>query len=189
MLVASWIMRVGADLYLVDEMWFDGIPMGMKHEVLDRHQKIAWDMDGTLVDGPNARFFRDYIAAHPEKDHHVVTFRNRSWANDIWEELESWGFDAHAHIKSIENCPEEIHDCYMINWRMDGAENRRRHREGPHFTRAEFDDLVRQFPLWKGLRAKEIGCTLLVDDMPSWVVAGCEEHGVEFFHAHTRIYR
>ncbi len=154
------------------------------HPILDEHAVIAWDMDGTLVDGPNSEFFLDYIRATPHKRHHVVTFRNKAMAKDVWGELQSHGLDAKALIRSVENCPEPIHDCYMINHRLAGSNERHRYyRSEPPLTRDEFNAYVDQFVLWKGLRATQIGATILVDDMPQWVLPGCYEHEVTFLHA------
>jgi hypothetical protein len=155
----------------------------MIHPILDQHEAIAWDMDQTLVDGPNSAFFLDYITHTPHKRHHVVTFRNKSWANTAWAELRELGLDSAKLIRSVENCPEPIHDCFMIDKKFAGRDERHRYYNGPALTREEFDTNSSLFPLWKAERAKQIGCTILVDDMPQWVKAGCDLHGVQFLHA------
>lgn len=156
----------------------------MIHPILDDHEAIAWDMDGTLVEGPNAEMFRDYIRANPHKRHHVITFRNKNWAMDVWGELTGHGLDAANLIRSVESCPQMVHDCYMLEKRFGGADERRRYYNGPEITRAEWYEHVERFPKWKAERAQQIGCTILVDDMPQWVVAGCKEYAVTFLHAH-----
>jgi hypothetical protein len=152
------------------------------HPILDQHSVIAWDMDNTLIDGPNSEFFLEYIAAHPEKRHHVITFRNRWEANDVWGQLRGAGLDTNL-IRSVESCPEPIHDCYMIRRRADNRETRARYLEMDDLTRDQFNAYADAFVFWKGERAAVLKCTILVDDMPAWVLPGCYEHGVAFHHA------
>ena len=153
------------------------------HPTLQKHSVISWDMDQTLVNGPNSAYFRDYIARHPEKEHHIVTFRNRSWAEKIPLELESYDFNI-KHFSGIHYCPEEIHDSYMIRNSDISIANFLFYRD---ITKEEFDRNVQLFPYWKGLQSKKIGASVLVDDMPEMVLLGCKEHGIEFLHALDKI--
>jgi hypothetical protein len=142
---------------------------------LDLHQKIGWDMDGTLIQGPNADLFRAYIVAHPEKRHHVITFRDREWAKVIHHELALVGLDP-ALIASVENCPEPLHDMFMLS-----------REPGNVVPKVVADRAVHGFLRWKGRRAGELGCTILVDDMTEWVVLGCQENGVTFLDANVEL--
>lgn len=143
--------------------------------ILEAHQNLAWDFDGTLIQGPNSERFRAYIAAHPQKRHHVITFRDREWADLIPMELGTLGLDP-ALIASVENCPEPLHDMFML-----GRE------PGSGVPRRIADMAVHHFLRWKGRRARELGCTILVDDIADWVVRGCEEHGVAFLDANLEL--
>lgn len=142
---------------------------------LDPHQKIGWDFDGTLIQGPNSDLFRAYIAAHPEKRHHVITFRDREWASLIHHELDALGLDPKL-IASVENCPEPLHDTFQL-----GREPDRR------IPKAVADRAAHGFLRWKGRRARELGCTILVDDMAEWVATGCQENGVTFLDANVEL--
>lgn len=135
------------------------------------HQRIAWDMDGTLIGGPNSQRFRRYIARTPEKQHCVVTFRDRAWAGQIRGELGALGLDPNL-IASVENCPELLHDIYMASRNPASCA-----------PKALADHAARQFVRWKGRKARELGCTILVDDLADWVVLGCQENGVAFLDA------
>jgi hypothetical protein len=135
------------------------------------HQIIAWDMDGTLIDGRNSACFRTYIATHPEKQHHVITFRDRTWADQIMGELGALGLDS-SLIASVENCPELLHDIYQISRNPASCA-----------PKALADHAARQFVRWKGRKARELGCTILVDDLAEWVVVGCQENDVTFLDA------
>ena len=156
------------------------------HEVLDQHDIIAWDMDQTLIDGPNSAFYRSYIASTPNKQHHILTFRNHSWAKDIRKELHQSGLDTRNLIKSISNCPDIVHNAFMVDQfnRDHGREldslfwaNRN------NITTAAFEKHVANFPLWKGKQCHKIGATILVDDKPELVIAGCEKYGIAFLNA------
>ena len=140
---------------------------------LDAHRHVAWDMDGTLNSGRNAERFRAYIAAHREKRHHVITFRDREWAGQVRIELHRLGLDP-SLIASVENCPEPLHDMFMLGSEPDSNVPRRVAAKAAH-----------HFLRWKGRRARELGCTILVDDKAEWVVQGCEEHDVAFLDANA----
>lgn len=156
----------------------------MNHPILDMHTAIAWDMDQTLIKGPNSDFFRRYIMTNPEKTHRVVTFRNKSWADDIFDELEYHGFhNARKLISSIENCPEHWHDNYMIATLPRHASLRQKLLGEGRVTQKYLDECVHNFLRFKGARSKEIGCTVLVDDIPTWVMPGVNENGIAFVHA------
>ena len=156
----------------------------MNHPILDLHDTIGWDMDQTLIKGPNSEFFRDYIVAHPEKTHRIITFRNKSWADTAYDELESYGLvGARSLISSIENCPETWHDYYMINTHPHYSWEKIDMLKRGLVTQDLLDECVHNFLRFKGARCKEVGCTVLVDDMPQWVMPGVNENGITFVHA------
>lgn len=140
------------------------------HALLNSHQTIAWDMDGTLVDGPNSTFFRQYITATPHKTHHIVTFRDQKWANRIPDELTMVGFDT-KHIVKIHPCPSELWLAYVTRDRTPVG----------HPSLALADEYLH----WKGKVAKKLGCTVLIDDMVDHVIKGCIFYGVEFQDANN----
>lgn len=136
----------------------------MKH-LLDPHEAIAWDIDGTLIDGPNAGALRRWIAANPHRKHHLVTFRSFDWAITAFDELEWLGLPR-GILLSVQACPEELFDAYE--------------QQGSLIK----PDAVAAFIRWKGKTAAALGCTVLVDDMPTLVQQGCTDHGIEFIHSH-----
>ncbi len=136
---------------------------------LDGHAVIAWDMDGTLVGGPYSKFFRSYIASTPHKTHHIVTFRNRAWASTIPDELADLGL-APECIATISSCPEDLFEAYADQF--------------GHVDQTK----VRAYLTFKGMAAKALGATALVDDMEALVMQGCAAHNVAFIHAHDPIF-
>lgn len=148
----------------------------LNHPLLDPHQIIAWDMDGTLIDGPNAKFFRAYILAHPEKQHHIVTFRTgpalnsmevAMWKDECVYELFHLGVP-HGTIKQTHAMPDHLYHAWA--------------------QRKTFiqETEVAAFLDWKGKTAAEIGATVMIDDMPGMVKKGCRNHGVTFIDAHSK---
>lgn len=137
----------------------------MKHPLLDDHAVIAWDMDETLVNGPNSDFFRRYILAHPEKTHVVITFRTpRPWAQDVYRELEPYGI-TREHITAVHNVPDDLYHAYAQRRTFPQPEK------------------VAAYYAYKGMQAKAIGATVLVDDNVAHTEQGCRTHGVVFVHA------
>jgi hypothetical protein len=155
--------------YLVDFVGAVTKYGGMDIPLLDSHDVIAWDLDGTLVGGDNARLLCAYIVAHPEKTHHFITFRTpREWAEDIFRELHPRGI-VRPMIASLQSVPDALYLAYA--------------QENSGLIKPED---VAAFYEWKGMRAAELGCTALVDDMRALVIRGCELHGVLYIDANDR---
>lgn len=140
----------------------------MKHPLLDDHAIIAWDMDGTLVNGPNSAFFRSYILANPEKTHVVITFRTpRAWAEDVYRELAPFGI-TREHITAVHNVEDDLYHAYAQRETLRTPENLAK---------------VERYYAYKGSKAKEIGATVMIDDIAAHVEAGCVTHGIKFIDA------
>jgi len=132
---------------------------------LEVHRSIAWDLDGTLINGVNSRLFIDYINAHPHKEHHVITFRTPDSDKEFWlDELASLGVER-SLIRSVQCVPNELYIAYATRGGFGGKA------------------MYNEFFLFKGRAAKEIGATVLVDDMPSLVLPGCKAYGIAFIDA------
>jgi hypothetical protein len=135
------------------------------HPDLDPHAVIAWDMDETLVNGPNSAFFRAYILAHPEKTHIIVTFRTpRAWAEESLDELEVHGVPR-DRIAAVHNVADEVYWAFSTR------------------TRGGDPEKAASYLTYKAITAKAHGATILVDDKHEHVADGCATHGVTFLHA------
>lgn len=128
----------------------------LRHPLLDGHQAIAWDLDGTLVDGPKQIFLGAYLAGRPDKRHHLVSFRRGSQRDAVERHLSTVGLGLHL-FEAVHLCPDPLRDAF------DG-------RGDPL--------LVREFRRWKGWAAAAAGCTVLVDDDADLVGDGCRLHGI-----------
>lgn len=145
--------------------------------ILEKHDRIAWDFDGTLVDGPMSAHFCDFIRLNPQKEHHIVTFRDLGMARTIPVEIEAYGLTVDA-FKGIHTCPPKYWRAFTIarvnphNWLAAHASGQ--------LPASLADPDIGRYLFFKGRKAKELGCTVLVDDMADLVAAGCRHHGIEF---------
>jgi hypothetical protein len=130
--------------------------IGLEHPLLDGHAAIAWDLDGTLIDGPRQAFLGAYLAGRRDKRHHLVTFRRASQREVVASCLSVAGLGLHL-FDGVHFCPDFLRDAY------DGGAD---------------PALVREFRRWKGRTAAETGCTVLVDDDADLVGDGCRIHGI-----------
>jgi hypothetical protein len=48
----------------------------MSFSILDGHAAIGWDFDNTLIGHAKSQAIHEYIRAHPEKRHVIVTFEH-----------------------------------------------------------------------------------------------------------------
>lgn len=165
-----------------------------KHSVLDLHDNIGWDVDETLINGRNSVFWRAYVASHPEKVHHIITFRCKRDAECVYSELEkeyvyplsSDKFvDLHYLPKYISDSFDKLHPHLIdFNHRKCLPTNKVERilkREG--LTLEELIDIKESLYNWKANKCKELGLTALVDDLEKVVKQGCEVNGVTFINS------
>jgi hypothetical protein len=132
---------------------------------LDKHQKIGIDFDHTLVNSNKTHLFEEYILANPDKEYWIVTFRNNT---GFWTR-EQTIFDLQSHTKLTMDHFEDIvmqvrqPDIATQSIILDGDESMH----------------------WKGLMCYERDITIMIDDMPEWVLPGCERYGIDFIDTFT----
>lgn len=155
--------------------------------ILDRHNKIAWDADETLINGPHSELFCRYVTEHPETEHHIVTFRHGSWAQKVLLEIEAYGLNK-DQFAGLHHLP---HDGFY--WCNDAVENKsdqlEYYSEQWGWTVEQIKDNSNYFVIFKGLKAAEIGATILIDDKPHWVLKGCDENKIAFLDSITLEHR
>lgn len=141
----------------------------MNFHLLDQHEAIGWDFDGTLWNHQRASLMWDYIKSHPEKKHYIVTFRSgwrngKRWAEDgCWDDLIRCGSELTAdHFVEIINMDDETFD-------LHGA------RISPGGIYLDVSDTYKE---WKGLACSQNGITVLIDDNPDHTLSGCFLYGV-----------
>lgn len=143
----------------------------MTYKILDEHEAIAWDFDGTLFDHRYSHKMHDYIRAHPEKKHVIVTFRSglatngKPWVDKVWEELGQYQNPlTKDHFHSVINMSEETFDTHGSKWRPGGI----------------IIDATAYYTEWKGQMCHENGLTVLVDDNGDHTIPGCTKYGIVY---------
>ena len=141
----------------------------MSFSILDEHDVIGWDFDGTLIEHRKARKMHDYILDHPEKTHIIVTFRSHGMEDRIWRDL--WRENARAPgmtaFKDVINMPDKLYENGYIAQKA---------------VASKIVIPTSEYLEWKGKICHQRGITVLVDDMPSMVIPGCDRYGVLHIH-------
>lgn len=135
---------------------------------------IAWDFDGTLIDHPNSVLMHEFILRHPEKQHHIITFRSHGYQNSIFHELREIYPDApgRSHFVGVRNIPDRAWEKFseMTTRRLMGR------LKGPLTPWEEY------YIEWKGMVCGELNLPVLVDDREAQVLPGCERYGIMYLH-------
>lgn len=143
----------------------------MTFPILEEHDAIGWDFDGTLYDHKASEAMHRFILEHPEKRHVIVTFRTHGIQHRVFEELAQYPKapkpDAFDGVLNIED----------VAWEKFSRNRHARSRGeiGPALTEEEIYYLD-----WKGATCAKHGLTVLVDDMVDRVRDGCEKNGVVY---------
>ncbi|MDR3503100.1 MAG: hypothetical protein P4L79_11040 [Legionella sp.] len=109
--------------------------------------------------------FRTFILENQDIEHHLVTFRSKEQAKYAYYELELAGL-VPENFTSMSWCPDYLYHAFKMN------------EDDKHPLAIEFRE-------WKGYIASLKQCTLLVDDLPHMVIAGCDKYNIEFLNAFT----
>jgi len=157
---------------------------------LDNHAVIGWDFDLTLHQGPHSTLFRQYIIDNPEKEHHIITFRDNHTVADIPYYLSQYGY-ADGVFKTTTNL--ENSNWYMayinVEFELDVTvlePGETRLTYATELAKVTNDDLWQQaadLMGWKAKVAKKMGCTILVDDLVEMVADGCKQQGIKLLNA------
>lgn len=141
------------------------------YDILDQHDAIAWDFDGTLWGGPLATLMHEYIRQNQHKRHVIMTFRSgkrnkRVWAEMVWDDL-AGSYEnpvTREHFEGVINMDEETFELNCV-------------RRSPGGIILDATDIYRE---WKGMMCAKHGFTLLVDDNPDHTKPGCDKYGIAY---------
>ena len=151
----------------------------MTFALLDQHDAIAWDFDGTLHRHPRSAAMHRYILEHPEKRHVIVTFRSHGMQHDIWALLDGlYGPDAPAKedFEGVLNISDEMYERFAAQERI----RRMRKLAGQSDDPPHADEIA--YVEWKGRICKQHGLTVLVDDKIEHTEDGCLRLGICFIN-------
>jgi hypothetical protein len=141
------------------------------------YKKIAFDLDGTLIDGVASAAIATFIKRHATKSYFIITFRTPSQAVSIPSELISAGLSVDLFKQII-----PISERLMFDFNEE-QQQRRNAGLTPLITDMPHEALFPgEYKLmhWKGFVARKLGATVLVDDLPFLVTLGCKKFGIDF---------
>jgi hypothetical protein len=167
----------------------------LSHEVLDRHTRIAWDFDETLVDGPLSWFWRRWIRDnHNDHEFCIITFRSASQAAYIWDELSSckdplkkqW-FTNVISVPSVlwnayVSIPSELQD-FDEPWKKTGLIDHV--LEEYNLKSDDVVEINRAIRAWKATECIKQKCYVFVEDREEFCRPYCDALGIEFVNALT----
>jgi hypothetical protein len=149
----------------------------MDFAALAQHAAIGWDIDGTLVDNPAAPALYRFIAAHPEKQHCLVTFRTHGLLRSIERDLARSGCKDMSIFDTLLSVPEDM----WLQWALQTQ----RRKDGLLSGKLLLAETV--YMEWKGFICRQNGLTALVDDDRVNVERGCRRYGIVLFDATTAV--
>jgi len=157
-------------------------------EVLNNHDVIGLDMDDTLMYGYRSHILQDWILKnYPLKELWVVTFRTGVYVNTVFDELKGVGLKSHM-FKGIKSVPSQLYfkhkeaaNAYII--KNQNLKKYYRFLEYKNYTEKDLEKNYNDYLEWKGLACKEIGATILLDDLPDKVLPGCDKYNIDFINS------
>lgn len=141
--------------------------------LLAGHDIIAWDFDETLVGHVASQGLHEFIAAHPDRSHVIVTFRMRSTEAQLWADLAAaTDLIGRQHFNGIAMMEDRL---------AEAAQRLGRNRRQGLFA-GPLAPAERDWKLWKGEACLLLGASVLVDDRHADVAEGCARHGIALLH-------
>lgn len=139
-----------------------------------RYDAIGWDFDGTLIEHPYSELLQDFIIAHPEKRHIIVTFRTHGYQRVMFRDMTRLYRDsprpaAFTDILNISDKAWEQFTMYQQKRVLDQL-------DGPLNPWEEY------YVEWKGMACHKAHVPVLVDDMTDLVMPGCIKYGIDYLH-------
>lgn len=165
-----------------------------KHSILDLHDNIGWDVDETLINGKYSVFWRAYVRSNPEKNHHIITFRGKKDAEEVYKELEkeflyplneSDFVDLHYIPQDICTAFDKLHP-HLIEFnhrKLYPTKKVERILKRDGLTLEDVIDIKESLYNWKANKCKELGLTVLIDDLEKIVKQGCEINNIKFINS------
>jgi len=141
---------------------------------LAKHDAIGWDVDGTLVDGRNAVYFRQFIFDNPKKRHCLVTFRTHDLLARLESDLARHGIRDIAVFEKVLSVPANI----WMEWAI-----LQQQRKGNKTGKLLLPETA--YMEWKGFVCRQEGLTVLVDDDILNTERGCKRYGIALLDANA----
>lgn len=154
--------------------------------ILRDHMSIGWDIDETLINGPNSRKFQQFVVNNPQISHNLVTFRNdKEDIDNIANDLMSMDIGFHIGLfdelrtvpLSIVEKYNEVHAHFKTKKEYT-SKKAIRILEYHKTTQEEVEKIIKDMHEWKSLACLEIGSTILVDDIYDDQKDHCDRNGI-----------
>jgi len=140
---------------------------------LRAHPIIAWDFDQTLFGHSASPVLHDFIAAHRQLRHVIVTFRSQTSEARLWADLASaTSVIGRDHFSAVAMMEDDL---------AQSAQRLRRNRRQGLYA-GPFSPAERAWRLWKGQACRDLSAGVLVDDQHEDVADGCALHGIVLLH-------
>lgn len=155
-------------------------------QILDTHKIVGVDIDDTLIgNGFASRQLQNYILKnYRQKKFYLITFRTGEWVDAVWQHIAYENDQLDERIfRGLFGIPEEIRAGFqkyiytakrMQITRLNDPEDEEK--------LLEYEVYKNQYLEWKGKKAHELGCTILIDDMTDHVRQGCIKYNVKLVH-------
>lgn len=155
----------------------------MSFSILDQHEAIGWDFDGTLIRHSRSEAMHAYILANPNKKHVIVTFRTFGWQERVWQHLAETYPQAPARelFQGVVNIGEDRF--FAVDSECDSRIGLHRQHDALRTIDGKiYLTDIQSYVHWKGEACRHHGLSVLVDDMRDLVLPGCRRHGIEYLH-------
>lgn len=157
-----------------------------KLQILDTHKIIGVDIDDTLIGNELASTrIQEYILNnYHQKNFYLITFRTRELMDSIWQDIAYENAQLNEKIfRGVFGVPVDIRIGYQhyrstVNRIATNTVNDPEDEE----KLLKFTPYKDQFLEWKGKKAHELGCTILIDDRTERVRQGCTKYNIKLVH-------
>lgn len=133
-----------------------------------------------MIDGPSSAELQAFVREHPEKKFWIISFRTPRQLETVDAELRRSGLKR-ACFQRIIPMPERL----LLAFDEDQLRRRVARLPGIESKDAVLFPGEYRVVHWKGYVCHKIGATVLVDDMPEYVLPGCRDYRIEFINALT----
>lgn len=165
------------------------------HEVLRRHLTQAWDLDGTLINGPRSWFWRRWIRDnHQYHKFWILTFRRPQDTITIWDELHNCRDPLNPEwFEGIRNIEPVLWSAWVeLHGGLQDLDHETKitstHESiirSRNLNANRIISINRAMRAWKATECKKLRCTVLIEDRETFCKSYCQGLGIEFINSIT----
>ncbi len=150
----------------------------MNIEELFKHDTLGIDVDDTLIGHPRSHVLQRFILEHHKiKNFHIVTFRTHGMEDMIDQDILTSTVDTQVplrlhHFAGVHSIPYGLYENHK---KQQWSASREVKRSPGGIILPNDSDI---YYTWKAEKCREIGCTVLIDDMEPAIGRHCERIGI-----------